>query len=400
MKKNPGSNSFLSAIGGLLFPVISFGYCLYKPNNKGLRLVYVLFFAFLGLSMFFDKEGTDVLVYVDHFRSATTMDVSYAEYIKSVTFGGLDFYWTFMTWLVSRFTDNPHIFLGALTAVYGFFVAANTCYIIEKVGTSRNTAILLLLFVFTPGFLFLYHRWWTAMQVFEFGLLPILFEKKYKRIVFCVAAAFLIHFSFIYPLLILLSSIILPQKSVYPYLIVYYILSIASELDLSIISNNLAFILPSEYIDRTTSYINAEIQEHNFFSTSYDLFLKTINIVIVSYICFKDKVNDKDVKRILIIVLMIASLAEVCAMTEWGWRYLRLSGLSFYAFYMFYYRKAINIEGYKKLLNLCTPFYIYCLLFQIWGFTTIIGLKHFLLGNYFSIWFMGEENISLFDSIH
>lgn len=400
MKNKTVKYNLSALISGIFFPVINLGYNLVRPNNKGIKISIFLFFAFFGYSILWANEDADIFRYAFYFIEATKMKIGYFDYLhNNITYGGLDYYWSFITWLVSRFTSDVHIFFCITSAIYGFFLAANVQYLIERVEVNNKAKLFLVMFVLIPGFICVTHRWWTALQVFLFGLLPVLFEKRYSRIIFCVLSAFLIHFSFIYPMVILILSILLPKKYVLPYLVIFYVSIVLSNLDFSSVGVFLSDFMPSDYTDRTVGYMNSEKQEHNFIGVASFQALDIINVLIISFMYFKYKVLDDNNKLPLVAGLLIATFANVCAQSEWGNRYLLLSNALLMAIYIYYYPIAKKHGGIDKLINWSMPLFVFVILFQIWGFTNKIGPVHFFFGNLVSMWFLGDESMTLFGFI-
>lgn len=399
MKNNIVKYNLSALISGGIFPVINFGYNLVRPNTKGIKISIVLFYAFFGYSILWASEGTDISVYAYNFIEASHLKISYYDYVRSITYGGMDYYWSFMTWFVSRFTTDVHLYFCIISTIYGFFLAANSQYILERVDTNSKARLLLVMFVLIPGFILVTHRWWTALQVFLFGLLPVIFEKRYSRIIFCALSAFLIHFSFIYPLVIVLLSIILPKKSVLPFLVIYYISIVMSNLDFSSVGNFLSDFMPSDVADRTVGYMNSEKQEHSFLGTALYQVLDIINVLIISFMYFKYKVFEDNNKLPMVAGLLIATFANICAQTEWGWRYLYFSNSLLMAVYIYYYATAKKRGNIDKLINWCMPLFVFVIVFQLSGFANKIGPLHFFVGNLFSMWFLEDEIMSLFEFI-
>ena len=118
--KNDKVNTWFA---GLLFPVASFVYALSHPWYKNYRVLYVLFFTFVGLAFFYSGDSADITRYINEFEDAFAMKgVGFFEYFRQrPDKQQIDYYSSFMVWAVSRFTSNPKIFLGTLAMVFALF---------------------------------------------------------------------------------------------------------------------------------------------------------------------------------------------------------------------------------------------------------------------------------------
>ena len=139
------------------------------------------------------------------------------------------------------------------------------------------------MFIFVPRINMLTHRWWMALQVFVYGLLPVLYEKKYWKLLWCIVTPFIIHFSFIYPLIILIIVLFLPHKSLLPYVMIYFAAFVMNSFNYDAFFPFLSVFFNDTVVHRTENYVNAEIQEHNLFSQTATIAINMVNIVLVIF---------------------------------------------------------------------------------------------------------------------
>ena len=388
---------------GLLFPVAGFIYALFHPTSKNYKTLFVLFFTFLGIAFLFQEEQGDVIRYIfDFYAARAKRGIGLFEYFQSrPDKQQIDYYSSFMLWFVSRFTGDYRLFLGILALVYSLFFAANIQYVVSRIRVNGFSVFLLILLVFTPKMMMLTHRWWAALQVFLFGALPIIFEKKYIKLFWCFAAAFVFHFSFLYPLILLLLSFILPKKTLWPYLLLFVVTSGLTSFDFNFITPYIEVLFSDKVAGRTTAYINYETLEHNFFSQTGKYVMNIANVVLSLTIYFSSRENIKNnkiLRCLYVATLLIGSFAMLASLTEWGWRYLDLSYMLFVIFYLVYLSEEINYKRSIQLFRLVSPLFLYFIFFQIRGVLCIIGPSQFFLGNYITTWFL-QDVISVFDFI-
>lgn len=388
---------------GLFFPVIGFIYALFHPTSKNYKILFALFFAFLGMAFLISSETADSFRYILEFYSARAMKgIGFFAYFRlRPDKQQIDFYSSFMFWFVSRFTGNYRLFLGILALVYSLFFAANVQYVVSHIRANRFSVLLLILLVFVPKMMMLTHRWWTALQVFVFGALPVFFEKKYSKLFWCFAAAFIFHFSFVYPLILLLLALILPKKTLWPYLLLFVVTSGMNSFDFGFITPYMDILFSDAVADRTTSYIEAEIREHNLFSQSGKIVMDIANVVLSLTIYYSNRKNVKNnivLRQLYVVTMLIGSFAMLASLTQWGGRYLNLSYMLFVIFYLVYLSEENNYRKSIQVFQLVSPLFLYFIFFQIRGALCIIGPFQFFLGNYITTWFL-RDNISVFDFI-
>lgn len=392
-------------IGGLLLPIVSFIYALFHPKNKDFKLQFVLFHVFVGTAAFYVIGSTsDIATYVDDFNVACSLKgIGLLDYYHSRPEAQqIDYYSTFMLWLVSRVTSEARVFLGSLALVYALFFASNVCFLIDRIKTNRMNILLLIVFIVVPRIFMLTHRWWTALQVFLFGLLPVVYEKKYWKLLWCFVAAFIFHFSFLYPLIIMVISLLLPKKVLWIYLVLYIFSVFVNSFDFNALMPFINNLFSNPIVNRTESYVNFELQDHNSFSQSARIAMNIANVVLCTIIYFFNKKNLKDddrVQRFFVTALFIGSFASLASLTEWGWRYLDLSNMVFVAFYLLYLSDDARYQENLQLFKWVSPLFLYFIVFQIRGFFFIIGPYQFLFGNYLTTWFI-DDTTNIMGLIH
>lgn len=388
---------------GLLFPITGFIYALFHPNSKNYKILFVLFFTFLGIAFFLRERSADVISYVMEFYKARAMKgVGFFAYFQSRSEKfQIDYYSSFMYWFISRFTGDYRLYLGILALVYSLLFAANMQYVISRVQTNRYCVFLLILLVFAPKMGLLTHRWWTALQVFLFGALPVIFEKKYRKLLWCFAAAFIFHFSFLYPLILLLLSLILPKKTLWPYLLLFIVVSSLNSFNFGFITPYIDLLFSDAVVDRTTNYIDDEFGEHTLFLESGKYAMNIANVVLSLAIYYYSRENIKNNKvfcHLYVVTLLIGSFAALASLTVWGGRYLNLSNMLFVICYLVYLSEEINYMRSIQVFRFVSPLFLYFIFFQIRLALIIIGPFQFFIGNYFTTWFL-HDNISLWDFI-
>lgn len=386
-------NNISSWTFGLVFPIIGAIKALRNPKSKTFVLLFTLFYGFMGVGLCFSLgDNSDVSRYAESFIKACMNDVSFLEYFKTLHKSNqIDYYLPFVTWLCSKFTNNYHVFLGLLAIVNGFFLASNVYYISQKTVMNKETKWLLILLAFIPNTMYITHRWWTALNVFLFGALRFIIDRR-KAGLLVSAAAFFIHFSFLYPFLFLCVSSILPSKSNLVLLIIFCVFSVIDTFDLHGLSNTLSLFMPKAVVSRTDMYIEYEIAERNFLSRSTQIIFKAINLVlsIAVYVSIKDD-NKNPYSKLFTACLLLGIFTSITGTVEYGWRYYDISNFLFIALYVLTISYYYSNKSKLGIINYFTPFFIYIIIYQIRGLLDGIGPNSLFFGNYLTIWIIDDK---------
>jgi len=253
----------------LIYPlwslILSFRY--YRiPQAKNL---FWLFCIFLGMIHIYSPEGsedtTDGYRYAQGFSELHDNPVSLQLYFSSFYKEGgiIDIYQPVVTYFLSIFTGDARWLFFIFAIVFGFFYSRNCWLLLEKIPKKLDIPLILLLFYFIlicPIWSINGVRMWTAFHVFVYGALPFLFNGDKSKLIFCFLSLF-IHFSFVFPLGILIVYYFIP-KSLNFFLILYLISFFMRELDIEQIREFLVSNAPSFLSDRAVGYTNeAYIQQ-------------------------------------------------------------------------------------------------------------------------------------------
>lgn len=387
---------------GIIAPIISLIYALLHPKHRYFTVFAITGFAYYGLANILVPGGgalnsslsSDAASEAYLFVQLSEQKISFIDYYNSLPISNqIDYYAPFMRWFLSRMFSSPYLYNYILTLVVGIFLTLNVKYIIDKANIRKGFLILIPLLFLTSNPNFCSHRWWTALQVFLYGSLPLLLDRNYKSGAIAILSI-LIHFSFLYPVIILFVSIFFPKKKVFPYLIIYIILKFADTIDFTGILKFSEQFLPEAFNSRNESYINYELQAHNLWSQTAKYSWSLLSMIgsLCIYIYCKQKLETDDkLRNLFIMSLLLGSFASVGAMTEWGWRYLDLANFLLCSLYILILSDNECYTRLKPYFTLLKPFMLFIIIFQVRGVMANIGLIN-IWGNYFSFWFIEDNN--------
>jgi len=391
MKRFPKNASY--AVMGFLYPFGGLLYSIWNFRKPYAKLLFYIFCLFVGYNFMYFRDSdelgtTDASRYATNFKAAYQYQISWDESIFQ-NGEAVDLFAGTISYVLSRFTDNPKYFFFVLAIIMGFFLTENLWFILYKLKGKVYfpTIILLLLFSFiSPIWKIDGVRWGTALQVFVYGAFHILFEKKYTYLIWCFLTL-LIHFSFFVPLIILNSFLLLPKKNLNFFFIFFIISTFIKQIDVTEVGRILEVIMP-EYMLPRIGYVDVDyVEKRQNAQQSAAFFLKYLPdiyrwvIIILSFVSFilikQRKLLLSDSLRIFFnFSLYFAGIAQIIAIIPIGGRYLLISYTFIFAFFIL----VSNMQGVimlKKTIIWILPLIIYILVVDV-----RLGLNYL---NYISI---------------
>ncbi|MBL7873745.1 MAG: EpsG family protein [Cyclobacteriaceae bacterium] len=213
---------FVLPFAGLIAAVRS-----YKAVNA--KNMVWLFIIFYGFTFVYTNHQMDAnryaksLIYLYKQPVNSASDFFSLLYSKESNY--VDLLQPLLTFLVSRFTDDPRILFTFFGVIFGYFYSRNIWFLFSfvknKVKREALPFIIMAAFAISiwqmNGF-----RFWTAAHVFAYGFFLFLSGKPIRGLVISLASI-LVHFSFIFPVIVLLIYVIAGNR-----LFIYFILYILS----------------------------------------------------------------------------------------------------------------------------------------------------------------------------
>jgi hypothetical protein len=353
-----------------------------------------LFVAFYGYSMVISDEGMDANRYRDifialaHDNNVTqnfigtlyTEDTSYVDAIQPL-----------ITYIVSRFTDNPRILFAVFGLIFGFFYSRNIWFMLEHSDNEIKFSSFIYAFVFaiTIGFWEINgFRMWTAAHVFFFGTIHYLIDNK-KTSILIASTSIFFHFSFLLPVVLLFIFIVLPKRIswFYIFFISTFFLSL---IEISAVSSKLTNFLPGFFhskIEGYTSdaYIEAVAGEQLIRNWRYHLYQQSVKWVVTGFISvlfFYGRsffYRNQNYNLLFCFAMFIMSSINIVSNIPSISRFYSVAYLFVFALIFLYLQNAPDFRLKKLALTLSFPFLIfYCLgminiSFLTIGLTTLVG---------------------------
>jgi hypothetical protein len=342
---------------------------------KNIVWAFVVFFGFtFGMA----KETSVGKSSSDIFRNATELRVLYHQQLSFQDIkelykknDDLDVLKLTIAILVSRLTENPQILLGIYGFIFGFFFSRNIWYLLERLnGPIKGFTILFLVafILVNPFWNINGFRFYTAAQIFIYGLLPFLYEGKKKGLLLS-AFSLLVHFSFVVPVLVLLIYAVFRNRTVI-YFILFIGSTITSEINLKGFNSFVEARAPKALSERTSSYRseryvkdfrtggNIYFEQSSWHAVYYQKALNWVLTAFIIYLFFKRKqlsFINKGLLNAFAFILLITSVANILSSLPSGGRYLTVANLAALSLIAFYTHEKYQNLFVKRLKFLLVP---------------------------------------------
>ena len=190
----------------LVLPFAGFLESFVKPWSSSSRTIIFLWFVAFGMCFTPTNKDADSWRYAEEFKvesraSSAQFQQQISDYFNNYqTTSTKDIYIVAMTFLVSRFTGNPHVFFMMLALVFAFFYVKSMKFITPIFTEKYEKYVVPLLFLLfclsNPMFNINGVRFWTAAWISVFVLFQVLVNRNYLYLLLA-PATILVHASFV-----------------------------------------------------------------------------------------------------------------------------------------------------------------------------------------------------------
>ena len=378
-----------------------------------------LFVIFYGLVFHVDLDGaSDSGYYASELLRMHGENWQIKDIISILTlsYGQADVYQPLITYIVAFFTDNYHVLFAIFGLILGYFYSRNIWLLIEenerKFDFVSIFLILLFAFIIHIGDGINGHRMWLATHVFVFGILNF-FKSNDKAYLAVIASTFLIHFSFLVPLLLLIFFLLFEKRLNIYFVYAIFALSFVVDLfDFQTVRPWLSY-LPKVYVEQAYGYVTEAVAEQQKADTDktqqevpWFLWMGKVGfkygiLILTSYFVFLNKyfIKKQFLNNYLIYGMLLFSIANVISFVPSAGRFLSVSAIILFAAYFILYQSS-KPKGFKRLFFILSPLLLIFLLFKFRMFLEYPSI-FLLIGNPLtSLYYLGEQGIySLIESI-
>lgn len=361
------------------------------PEAKTIFWLFCIYFGFVFIyeDPMLNKFGLDSARYamdlIEMHNSPFSWNTLIAGFYNAED-GVVDIYQPLVTWIVSLFTGNPRVLFMVFAAIFGFFYAQNLWMIFNKINKRVSLIIVLFMIAYAlinPIWYINGVRMYTAAQLFLFGTLRYFLYNDKKGLIWS-AASVLVHFSFLFPVTILIGYLFLPKKD-YVFFAFYIITAFLVEIKLTQVRQFLSF-LPDFLQPRVMGYTNedyagkvSDAVTQSSWIMLWKGYLSTwIGYAWIIAVYLRRKLWIKyypELHRVFMFALLMGGFANIAAQVPSGGRFITVAnGLFFALFVVLLGQRKISLKlQWLEIITL--PLLFFVVIFQIrigLGFTGIL----------------------------
>lgn len=358
-------------------------------------------------------DGKDAGRYVLEVQVMHNNVQSYSEVSRNFYDGDMnDVYGPTLQYIVSRFTDNGHIFFFILAIVFGFFYSRNIWYILNRISdqNSKWMWVLIALFLLVcPISQINAYRMWTAAQIFAFGAMPFLLEGEKKKLIWCVLSIF-VHHSFLFPIALmgcyfLIKNVVMKNNGVLAILLLFYLFTLTIKtLDLGALNIALQAYLPGFYDDRINGYVSestlaarmdaaATLSWHVGVFNNIEYWINQILVLFSFIIVRKHRASVAYLIPLFAFALLIYGLSNILSCVPSGGRYITLSKMFMVPVYLLLFKEMVTDGTTSKFMNPLMFVLAFSLIFEMRKLFDSFGIS-VLFGNFFTTMLI-DDNVPL-----
>ena len=378
---------------------------------------------YLGAIQIYHPEGTVLGDGADSGRYVLQlMDMynnvhSFSDVSKYFYEGGtIDIFCSTLTFFVSRFTDNGHVFFFFVALIFGFFYSRNVWYILGKLPDRLpkwTWVLIMYFFLVCPIWLINGVRMWTATHIFAYGALPFLLDGDKKKLPWCFASI-LVHHSFIFPIALLsiyllISNRIISKQWIITALFVFYLLTLTiKSVNLESFNSLLHNYLPGFYEDRIDVYVNESYSEarqmakqqfswHVGFFSNILYWVTQLLIVFSYFTILRNHKRYRWIVPLFAFSLLIYGFSNILSSVPSGGRYIVIARMFMVPVFLLVVSYLPLGKYYKSLLPYLMSLLAFSFIFEIRKGLDYYGIT-LILGNFLTVPFL-ESNIPLISFI-
>jgi hypothetical protein len=385
----------------IIWPFMAFVTALLNYRQKEAKRIVYLFLIYYGLTFVVAQTGMDSYEYVRRFQHNAALPFS--DFFKIV--GGLyssdtsvDIVEPFISFVVSRFTNNYRFLFAAYAALFGFFYLKSVNFLYnryqEKPG--MNSLIFMVFFItIIPITSINAPRMWTAAWIFFFGAYHVILYRDARFFLVTFGACFM-HWSYLLVNIVLVIYYFVGNRNYiyFPIVILSFILPNSLIPLFNWASGNSGAALQLRYSGYSSEDYNVAVmqdlkQTRWFVNLSNDIiFYYLLLVLVIIYLTQKDLMNAKTEKNLFSFLLLFLIFVNFGAPFPDFARF-KIIFLLFATLYVFFY--LLKLPGEK--INLLTilgifPMAIYvAVMFRVgsdvinsWVFMPGFGIPWFFPG--------------------
>lgn len=282
-------NYFTSLIFFIANPLLGFFVSCFYFNRKWFPKIIFGLFIFFGMTFVVPNNKVDSFSYEkDFFNYKNISFHNFNDII--IERGKVDLIEPLLSFFISRFTDDSFYLFSTYAFLFSIFIYLNLNIIYKNFFLKRNfyyfTLVLGVLFI-NPIWNINGIRYWAATNIFIYSILNLFVLKNYKRGIIVFLFLPLLHYSFIFPILISFAFYFIKKINLKFFIILAIFFSSLNFIELNILITFLNNIIPPFFFDKFSAYTDPEYVksiEESKMSISYFSIIHRLLLVIFQFI--------------------------------------------------------------------------------------------------------------------
>jgi hypothetical protein len=380
----------------LLFPFLAGIIAIRNYRESWAKNIIWAFIVFYGFTFSIPTEvsingsSSDINRYTLQVRNLYKIDLKFQDVVKLYQDNeDIDILKLTIAIVVSRVTNSSQVLTAIYGFIFGFFFSRNMWFLIERMKGKIKPAALLLLIAYIlvdPVWNINGFRFYTATQIFIYGLLPFIFEGRKKSIFIC-ALSLLVHFSFLLPVGVLFMYILAGNRTMI-YFIFFLASIVSSGINIGVLNKFIEANVPTALADRTATYRNedkvgrfrsdtedTDIAKPNWYVQWYSKALQWPLMVFLSILVFyrkKIKLANEGYLNSLCFTLLFWGVANILATLPSGTRFLVIAAFSALPLIILYVQNIPHEKFLNNKVLIASPVLLLFIIVSIrFGFLTI-----------------------------
>lgn len=370
------NKNFFSVLSiSLLYPFLGLIVSFFYFNRKWFTKIIFFCCIFYGFVYVVPNDNVDSYFYKKDFLLYNSFNFSeFISYIFTIESQKSDIVEPLISFFVSRFTSEARYLFLVYSIFFGYFLYLNLNILYKYTTVNKN----MFSFFSIIGFILFNGIWningirfWLACHIFVFAILTIFIEKKKYNAIWTLILLPFLHFSFIFPILILILFLICNKFISYRFLtIICLLFSVINFVNVDgLLSSRLEGVLPEFLFIKVATYTDAEyaqklVTEQEDLSILSIIHNSIIKIYLVLFLVFNYRKAFKERNfNFYKFFLFFSSFALMLQVIPSMGRFLNIGYLLSIAYLVLNnYNKT-----YIKILSILIFFYLIGLL-RIYGF--------------------------------
>lgn len=405
--------NLIPLIGCFVSPFMALLYAASNLRKRGSLFILLLFIVFFGYILII-SERNDSAYYAQLLQWSYMQDVTFVDYFHLLSsHDKLDYFNPILTFVLSRFTSNVHVYFMVYALLWGFIYVCNINIVLNSYqGELGKLGILIFLtFVMVCSLNDIgVVRMPMATQLFIFGALRYFLCKSKWGILWLCLSLFA-HYSYFSFVLAFLTFLLIKKIDIRYFFFFFLFAHLLNSVDVDFVQNLFTY-LPGNISERLTLYTHENnleqmaeggkfyLGEMNLWGRLDSIILRTYILVVLCF--FFIRRNCRNVMRLYYVEfgkfsMFIYSVALILANMPSGYRFVFPAGMICMAYIIMMLGRAWLWNAMRRI-NICfAPFLLLFLLHRLRFILDSVGVSLFF-SNYIAMFFI-EDNTSVLQLI-